>query len=28
VLEREKRRIRHFCDHSSVRNGECVWSLQ
>jgi uncharacterized membrane protein YccC len=28
VLEREKRRIRHFCDHSSVRKGEGGWSLQ
>jgi uncharacterized membrane protein YccC len=27
VLEREKRRIRHFCDHGSVRKGEGGWSL-
>jgi uncharacterized membrane protein YccC len=27
VLEREKRRIRHFCDHSSIRKGERRWSL-
>jgi len=27
VLEREKRRIRHFCDHSSVRKGGVRWSL-
>src|SRR6266436_4219439 len=27
VLMREKRRIRHFCDHSSVRNGGVRWSL-
>jgi uncharacterized membrane protein YccC len=26
VLEREKRRIRHFCDHSSVRKGDVRWS--
>jgi hypothetical protein len=28
VLEHEKRRIRHFCDHGSVRKGEGGWSLQ
>jgi uncharacterized membrane protein YccC len=27
VLMREKRRIRHFCDHSSVRKGGVRWSL-
>jgi uncharacterized membrane protein YccC len=27
VLEREKRRIRHFCGHSSVRKGDVRWSL-
>jgi hypothetical protein len=27
VLEREKRRIRHFCDHDSVKKGEGGWSL-
>jgi uncharacterized membrane protein YccC len=27
VLECEKRRIRHFCDHSSVRKGDVRWSL-
>jgi uncharacterized membrane protein YccC len=27
VLEREKRRIRHLCDHGSVRKGEGGWSL-
>jgi len=27
VLEREKRRIRHFCDHGSVRKGDVRWSL-
>jgi hypothetical protein len=27
VLEREKRRIRHFCDHGSVRKGDVPWSL-
>jgi uncharacterized membrane protein YccC len=27
VLEREKRRIRHFCEHGSVRKGEVRWSL-
>jgi uncharacterized membrane protein YccC len=27
VLEREKRRIRHFCDPSSVRKGDVRWSL-
>jgi uncharacterized membrane protein YccC len=27
VLEREKRRIRHFCDLSSVRKGDVRWSL-
>jgi len=27
VLMREKRRIRHFCDHSSVRKGDVRWSL-
>jgi hypothetical protein len=27
VLEREKRRIRHFCDLSSVRKGDVPWSL-
>jgi hypothetical protein len=27
VLEREKRRIRHFCDHSSIRKGDGRWSL-
>jgi uncharacterized membrane protein YccC len=27
VLEREKRRIRHFCDHGSVRRGDVRWSL-
>jgi hypothetical protein len=28
VLEREKRRIRHFCDFSSVRQGDVRWSLR
>jgi len=28
VLEREKRRIRHFCDLSSVRKGDGRWSLR
>ena len=28
VLEREKRRIRHFCDLSSVRKGDVRWSLR
>jgi uncharacterized membrane protein YccC len=27
VLAHDKRRIRHFCDHSSVRKGEGGWSL-
>ena len=27
VLEREKRRIRHFCDHSAVMKGDIRWSL-
>ncbi len=27
VLEHEKRRIRHFCDHSPVRKGDVRWSL-
>jgi uncharacterized membrane protein YccC len=27
VLEREKRRIRHFCEHGSVRKGDVRWSL-
>jgi uncharacterized membrane protein YccC len=27
VLEREKRRIRHFCDLSSVEKGDVRWSL-
>jgi hypothetical protein len=27
VLMREKPRIRHFCDHSSVRKGDVRWSL-
>jgi Fusaric acid resistance protein family len=27
VLAHEKRRIRHFCDHSSVRKGNVRWSL-
>jgi hypothetical protein len=27
VLKREKRRIRHFCDLSSVRKGDVRWSL-
>ncbi len=27
VLEREKRRIRHFCDHGSIKKGEGRWSL-
>ncbi len=27
VLMREKRRIRHFCDHGSVRKGDVRWSL-
>jgi len=27
VLEREKRKIRHFCDFSSVRKGDVRWSL-
>jgi uncharacterized membrane protein YccC len=27
VLEREKRRIRHFCDHDAVRKGDVRWSL-
>jgi uncharacterized membrane protein YccC len=27
VLEREKRRIRHFCDHGAVRKGDIRWSL-
>jgi uncharacterized membrane protein YccC len=27
VLMREKRRIRHVCDHSSVRKGDVRWSL-
>lgn len=27
VLEREKRRIRHFCDFSSVRQGDVRWPL-
>jgi len=27
VLKWEKRRIRHFCDHSSVRKGDVRWSL-
>ena len=27
VLGREKRRIRHFCDHGSVRKGDVRWSL-
>jgi uncharacterized membrane protein YccC len=27
VLEREKRRIRHFCDHGSVKKGDIPWSL-
>jgi uncharacterized membrane protein YccC len=27
VLEREKQRIRHFCDHGSVRKGDVRWSL-
>jgi uncharacterized membrane protein YccC len=28
VLEREKRRIRHFCDHGSIRKGDVPWSLR
>jgi uncharacterized membrane protein YccC len=28
VLEREKRRIRHFCDHRAVRKGNVGWSLR
>jgi uncharacterized membrane protein YccC len=27
VLAHEKRRIRHFCDHGSVRKGDVPWSL-
>jgi hypothetical protein len=27
VLAHEKRRIRHFCGHGSVRKGEVSWSL-
>ena len=27
VLALEKRRIRHFCDHGSVRKGDVPWSL-
>jgi len=27
VLMRDKRRIRHFCDHRSVRKGDVRWSL-
>jgi uncharacterized membrane protein YccC len=27
VLEHEKRRIRHFCDHGTVRKGDVRWSL-
>ena len=27
VLEHEKRRIRHFCDHGSIKKGEGRWSL-
>ncbi len=28
VLEREKRSIRHLCDHGSVRKGDARWSLR
>jgi uncharacterized membrane protein YccC len=28
VLEREKRRIRHFCDHGAVGKGDIRWSLR
>jgi hypothetical protein len=27
VLEHEKRRIRHFCDHGLIRKGDVRWSL-
>jgi uncharacterized membrane protein YccC len=27
MLEREKRRIRHFCEHGPVRKGDVRWSL-
>ncbi|MGY4359548.1 putative membrane protein YccC [Bradyrhizobium sp. i1.3.1] len=27
VLQHEKRRIRHFCDHGSVRKGDVRWSF-
>jgi uncharacterized membrane protein YccC len=27
VIEREKRRIRHFCDHGAIRKGDIRWSL-